>query len=160
LQAALALAEVGDPAGLEILVGTLDKCPTVALCRLAILALGKLRDGRAAPALIAHLREVQNRHEMATALGDIAAPLALRPLAERLAKDEYVPVRSASAHALARLGLGHAEVRAEVRRVLDGALATEREATVREAIEAARAALGRPRPSGAAAADAGVAQER
>lgn len=148
LQAALALAEVGDAAGLDVLVATLGACPSVPLCRLTVLALGKLRDPRAAPALIEHLGEVQNRHEMATALGDIGDPSALLPLAERLQNDEYVPVRAAAAHGLAKIALGHAELRGKVRGLLEGALGAEREGSVREAIEAARATIaGRKSPS-------------
>jgi arylsulfatase A-like enzyme/HEAT repeat protein len=104
VRAALALATIGDPAGVPVLGDALDHCEDVLLCRLIILSLGKLRDARAVPALLKHLPEVQNRREMVDALGDIADPTAKQALIERLRGDEYVPVRVQAAAALAKIG--------------------------------------------------------
>ncbi len=104
VRAALALATVGDAAGLPVLGGELDRCDDVLLCRIIIVALGKLRDPRGVPLLLAHIREVQNRREMVEALGEIADRAAAPALLERLGNDEYVPVRVAAATALARIG--------------------------------------------------------
>ena len=104
VRAALALAGVGDASGVPVLAGALDRCDDVLLCRLIILSLGKLRDARAVPALLAHLPEVQNRREMVDALGEIGDRRARDALIDRLQRDEYVPVRVRAAAALARLG--------------------------------------------------------
>ena len=40
----MALAAVGDPAGVAVLGGALDHCDDVLLCRTIIISLGKLRD--------------------------------------------------------------------------------------------------------------------
>jgi len=74
------------------------------LCKSIIAALGKLRDVRAVPALIAHLPDVLTRLEVVQALGEIGDASAEPVLVERLKSDEYVPVRVAAAHALARMG--------------------------------------------------------
>jgi HEAT repeat protein len=103
VRGALALANAGDGSGVPVLAEALDHCDDVLLCRLIILALGKLGDARAVPALLAHLSEVQNRREMVDALGDIGAPAAVPALVERLAGDEYVPVRVQAARALAKI---------------------------------------------------------
>jgi len=105
LQAALALAQAGDGAGVMVLGEALDACSAnEALCKSIIVALGKLRDARAVPALIAHLPDVLTRVEVVRALGEIRDASAEPALLERLKSDEYVPVRVAAAHALARLG--------------------------------------------------------
>jgi arylsulfatase A-like enzyme/HEAT repeat protein len=104
VRAALALADVGDPTGVPVLGASLDRCDDVLICRFIILALGKLRDRRAVPALLQHLPEVQNRREMVDALGDIGDPAAREALIERLRGDEYEPFRVQSAVALAKLG--------------------------------------------------------
>jgi arylsulfatase A-like enzyme/HEAT repeat protein len=104
VRASLALAGIGDPAGVLVLGEALDHCDDVLLCRLIILSLGKLRDARAVPSLLAHLPEVQNRREMVDALGEIGDPRAVQALVERLRGDEYVPVRVRAAVALARIG--------------------------------------------------------
>jgi arylsulfatase A-like enzyme/HEAT repeat protein len=104
VRAALALAGIGDPTGVPVLAGALDHCDDVLLCRVVIVSLGKLRDRRAVPALIAHLPEVQNRREMVDALGEIGDPSARDALVARLGSDEYVPVRIRAAAALARIG--------------------------------------------------------
>jgi HEAT repeat protein len=104
VRGALALAGIGDPSGVPVLGDALDHCEDVLLCRLIILSLGKLRDARAVPALLAHLSEVQNRREMVDALGEIGDRAAEGALVERLKRDEYVPVRVRAAVALARIG--------------------------------------------------------
>jgi arylsulfatase A-like enzyme/HEAT repeat protein len=104
VRAALALAAVGDTAGVPVLAAALDQCEEVLLCRLIVLSLGKLRDKRAVPGLLKHLPEVQNRREMVDALGDIGDRAARDALVQRLRSDEYVPVRVQAAAALAKLG--------------------------------------------------------
>jgi arylsulfatase A-like enzyme/HEAT repeat protein len=104
VRASLALAGIGDTKGVPVLAEALDHCDDVLLCRVIIVSLGKLRDRRAVPALLAHLREVQNRREMVDALGEIGDPSARDALVARLREDEYVPVRVRAAAALARLG--------------------------------------------------------
>jgi arylsulfatase A-like enzyme len=104
VRAALALAAVGDATGVPVLGDALDHCEDVLLCRTIIISLGKLRDRRAVPVLLTHIREVQNRREMVEALGEIGDPAAAPVLLERLRSDEYVPVRVQAALALARLG--------------------------------------------------------
>jgi arylsulfatase A-like enzyme/HEAT repeat protein len=131
IQAGLALADVGDAVGVPVLAASLDRCESVKLCRLVILALGKVKDRRAVPALLKHLGEVQNRREMVDALGEIADPSTTDPLLERLARDEYVPVRAQAAHALGRIKGERA------RAGLERALTTERERSVLDAIRAA-----------------------
>ena len=84
VRAALALAAVGDTAGVPVLGDALEHCDDVLLCRGIIINLGKLRDRRAVPVLIKHLPEVQNRREMVEALGDIGDPAAADALLERL----------------------------------------------------------------------------
>ena len=103
--AALSLAQAGDGAGVTVLGEALDGCSSQeALCKSIIVALGKLRDVRAVPALIAHLSDVRTRLEVVQALGEIGDASAEPVLVERLKSDEYVPVRVAAARALARMG--------------------------------------------------------
>jgi arylsulfatase A-like enzyme len=135
VRAALALADVGDPAGVPVLGASLDHCDDVLLCRFIILALGKLHDRRAVPSLLAHLHEVQNRREMVDALGDIGDPAARDALVERLRGDEYVPVRVQAAVALAKLGDRSAIAE------LERAARHDTETTVVEAARAAARAL-------------------
>jgi arylsulfatase A-like enzyme len=103
--AALFMAQAGDGAGVMVLGEALDACAgKEALCKSIIAALGKLRDARAVPALIAHLPDVLTRLEVVQALGEIGDASAEPALVERLKSDEYVSVRVAAAHALARMG--------------------------------------------------------
>jgi len=137
VRGALALAARDDHAGVPTLAEALGDCQDdVLLCRLIILQIGKLKDRRAVPALIAHLREVQNRREMVDALGDIGDPAAVPALVERLQKDEYVPVRAQAARALAKIG------RTDVIPALDKVAHEDTEASVaaaaREAIKQLR----------------------
>jgi len=143
IRAALALAQVGDATGVPTMNEALDHCDDVLLCRLIVINLGRLRDRRAVPALLAHLPEVQNRREMVDALGDIGDPAARDALVERLRGDEYVPVRVQAAKALAKLG------DRGVVPALTRALAHETEATVAAALRAALAELQAPPPPGA-----------
>jgi arylsulfatase A-like enzyme len=141
VQAALALARHKDPTGVPVLADALSDCSENVLgCQLIILELGNLRDRRAVPALLKHLPEVQNRREMVQALGAIGDPSVAAALAERLALDEYVPVRVEAAKALALLG------GAESRQGLERSLREEREPAVQEAARAALTALDRPSP--------------
>jgi HEAT repeat protein len=135
VRAALALAAIGDPAGVPVLGDALDQCEDVLLCRGIITNLGKLRDRRAVPVLIKHLGEVQNRREMVDALGDIGDAAAADALLERLRRDDSVPVRIAAAKALARLG------DARLAALLDEAARKEKEATVIAAARAAASSL-------------------
>jgi len=135
VRAALALATVGDPSGVPVLGDALDHCDDVLLCRVIIVSFGQLRDRRAVPVLIKHLRAVQNRREMVQALGDIGDPTAAPALLERLRGDEYVPVRIAAAQALAKLG------DARLAAAVEEAARHEKEATVIAAAKAAAAAL-------------------
>jgi arylsulfatase A-like enzyme len=133
LQAALALAQAGDGVGVMILGEALDACTaSEALCKSIIATLGKLRDARAVPALIAHLPDVLTRAEVVQALGEIGDALAEPALVERLKTDEYVPVRLAAARALARKGGARAIL------ALRWSVSHEKEARV---VEAARAGL-------------------
>jgi arylsulfatase A-like enzyme len=143
VRAALALAAVGDATGVPVLGEALNHCDDVLLCRLIIVNLGKLRDPRAVPALLAHLREVQNRREMVDALGEIGDRSARDALVERLRGDEYVPVRVRAAAALARLGDPTALA------ALEHAARHDTEPTVVAAAREAAAALeaGPPRPT-------------
>jgi arylsulfatase A-like enzyme/HEAT repeat protein len=135
IHAGLALAKLRDASAVAPLADSLETCGSVALCRLVILALGDLRDGRGAPALLAHLPQVQNRREMVDALGQIADPQSTDALLERLTADEYVPVRAAAATALGKIGGD--KVRAGLKRCL----AREHEPSVLDAAKAALAAL-------------------
>lgn len=139
VHAAMALAKRGDSAGVDVLAGALDDCEDrVLLCRLIILQLGALKDRRAVPALVKHLPEVQNRREMVDALGEIGDPAAIPPLIERLAGDEYVPVRAQAARALARIG------RPEAVPALERAVREDTEASVVSAAKDALETLKRP----------------
>ncbi|HEY4392946.1 MAG TPA: sulfatase-like hydrolase/transferase, partial [Polyangia bacterium] len=125
VRGALALAARDDHTGVPTLAEALGDCQDdVLLCRLIILQIGKLKDRRAVPALIAHLPEVQNRREMVDALGDIGDPAAVAPLLDRLQHDEYVPVRAQAARALAKIG------RTDVVPILDKVAHEDTEASV------------------------------
>jgi HEAT repeat protein len=137
VRAALALAAIGDGAGVPVLGDALDHCEDVLLCRSIVMNLGRLRDRRAVPTLIKHLSEVQNRREMVDALGDIGDAAAAPALLERLRGDEYVPVRIAAARALARLSGTDTHLAAQV----DEAARKEKEATVIAAAHAAATTL-------------------
>jgi arylsulfatase A-like enzyme len=131
--AALWLAEVGDSAGVMILGEALDACAgKEALCKSIIAVLGKLRDVRAIPALIAHLPDVLTRREVVQALGEIGDAAAEPALVERLKTDEYVPVRVAAARALAHMGGARAVL------ALKWSASADKEPRV---VEAARAGL-------------------
>jgi HEAT repeat protein len=135
IRAALALAQTGDATGVPTMNDALDHCDDVLLCRLMIINLGKLRDPRAVPALLAHLPEVQNRREMVDALGEIGDRSARDALVDHLRQDEYVPVRVQAARALQRIG------DPSVIPALTRALDHETEATVGAALREALAAL-------------------
>jgi len=140
VRGALALAAIDDAAGVPVLGEALDHCEDILLCRLIILNLGKLRDRRAVPALLKHLPEVQNRREMVDALADINDITARDALIERLAGDEYVPVRVQAARALAKLG----DLTAIA--ALERAARTDTEPTVAAAARAALATVNQLHP--------------
>ena len=81
-RAATALAELKDPAALDVLAAALaDKQPNVRAR--AAQALGEVRDPRAVPPLVAVLRKDQNsyvRWHAARALGDLEDPRAVKAL--------------------------------------------------------------------------------
>jgi arylsulfatase A-like enzyme len=129
VRAALAQATVGDAAGIPVLGEALDHCDDVLLCRVVIVALGKLHDPRAVPILIRHLPEVQNRREMVDALGEIGDSSADDALLERLRGDGYVTVRIGAALALAKIGERSGE------RSGDRSLASRMEQAVRHETE-------------------------
>ena len=138
LQAALALAEKSDIAGIPVLVAGLDSCGgDVLLCKRILAVLGERKDARAVPPLLAHLGFVQTRRETVEALGSIADPASAPALIGCLETDEYVPVRMAAATALGRLG------GARALQALQLALGHEREATVLSAVRSALAARAR-----------------
>jgi HEAT repeat protein len=138
IHAALALAEQSDKAGLSVLGAALDACGSdITLCRRILSALGSLKDARAVQPLVAHLAFVQTRRETALALAAIADPTSTPALIVCLESDAYVPVRTAAAEALGRLG-GARAISA-----LRSALGHEREETVRAAIQAALLTHGR-----------------
>jgi HEAT repeat protein len=99
--------------------------------------LGKLRDARAVPALIAHLPDVLTRLEVVQALGEIGDAAAEPALIEHLKSDEYVPVRVAAAHALARMGGARAVL------ALKWSASNDKEPRVAEAARAGLAELRR-----------------
>ena len=97
-----------------------------------LLALGQSHDPRALPALQALIEpSVRSRPDLVTALGLLGHARAVASLAELLANDPYVPVRTAAATALGRLGGTAAQS------ALHRAAASERESLVRTAIAAA-----------------------
>ena len=97
-----------------------------------LLALGSSRDGRAVTALLALVEQsVRSRPDVVRALGLAGQPQAVPAVAELLASDPYVPVRTAAALALGRLGGPAAQG------ALRRAQASEREQQVRTAIAAA-----------------------
>jgi arylsulfatase A-like enzyme len=130
--AALALAEANAPAAVPILASSLGTCREIAVCRQIVQALGRARDPRGSPALVARLPVVIGRRDVVEALGRIAAPESTDALVERLLEDEYVPVRAEAASALAAIG-GPA-----ARAGLERAARREREPVVKAAIERAR----------------------
>jgi HEAT repeat protein len=138
VQAALALAEQSDKAGLSVLGAALDSCGSdILLCKRILAALGRLKDAQAVHPLIAHLSFVQTRRETALALAAIADPASTPALIGCLETDAYVPVRVAAAEALGRLG------GARALSALQSVLGREREEAVRTAIRAALQTHGR-----------------
>jgi arylsulfatase A-like enzyme len=135
VQAALALAEKVDKAGVPVLADALDSCANdVSLCKRIVAVLGDLHDPRAVHPLVEHLAFVQTRRETVEALAILADPTSVPALVACLKTDEYVPVRVAAATALGRLG-GARSVQA-----LQSALTRESEEPVLAAVRAALAA--------------------
>jgi HEAT repeat protein len=103
LDAIRALGESGEPDALEPLVACLDS--DWVTHEAAAVALGKLRDPRAVPALLSVLRsdERQGGSEVARALGNIGVP-ALLPLLETLKSTNDHVMRRAITYALLYIG--------------------------------------------------------
>ncbi len=140
VQAAFALAERSDPAGVPVLNDALEDCDhDVRLCRKILAALASLKDRRAVHPLIRHLAFVQTRRETVKALASIGDRASYSALIGRLESDPYVLVRVAAAQALGRLG----GVRAHL--ALQRALAHEREEMVLVAVREALAGHDRGR---------------
>jgi HEAT repeat protein len=119
-----------------VLGEALDMCSAnAALCKSIIAALGKLRDPRAVPVLVAHLSDVLTRVEIVQALGEIGDAAGEPALIERLKTDEYVPVRLAAARALARMGGARAVL------ALKWSVANEKEPRVAETARVGLVAL-------------------
>jgi arylsulfatase A-like enzyme len=138
VQAALALAEKLDWAGIPVLGAALESCGgDVLLCKRILVVLGESKDGRVVQPLVAHLAFVQTRRETVDALGTIADPASIPALVGTLETDAYVSVRVAAAGALGRMG------GARALQALQLALGHEREPAVLLAVRAALAARGR-----------------
>jgi arylsulfatase A-like enzyme len=135
IAAALTLAEADDRVAVMPLAHAVALCPDPVFCVQLINALGRLRDRRATPALVARLPTVIGRREVVQALGKIGDPDAIPALSERLVDDEYTPVRAEAAAALAAIGGKTAQIN------LQRAARTEREPTVKAAIARALATL-------------------
>lgn len=137
-QIALVLGEKKHTEGLPILAQILDRCESdILLCRRAIRVLGKMGTEEAVPPLQKNLARVLTRRETVVALGQLASSTTIPLLIDRLQNDEYVPVRTAAAAALGRIGGARALT------ALYSAESREKEKSVRDAIREALTALGR-----------------
>jgi hypothetical protein len=104
LEAVAALARIGDAESVEPLTRCL-RSPDSGIQPQAAYALGKLRDARAAPALIEALNDPHVAQAAATALGEIRDRAADGPLLTLLRRrDVPEPTRASVANALSRLG--------------------------------------------------------
>jgi len=138
VEAAMALAEQSDAAGIEALVQALDACEgDMTVCRRIIAALAKLKDGRAVAPLVARIDVVLTRHEIVKALAAIGDAAAVPTLITRLESDPYVSVRAAAAEGLGCIG-GARAVQA-----LRTALHREKEEIVLASVRTALARRGR-----------------
>lgn len=103
LEAAFALARIGDPEAVEPLVHCL-RSPDSGIQAAAAYALGKLRDARAVPPLVEALNDAYLAHVAAISLGEIGDRAAVGPLLELLRNEHTTePVRAGAAYALSRL---------------------------------------------------------
>jgi hypothetical protein len=138
VQAALALAQHGDGAGLQVLLESLGTCGMdVSLCKRVLAVLGTLKDPRSVRPLVEHLAFVQTRYATAEALATMAHPDSEAALIECMKSDVYVPVRAIAATGLGRIG-GVRSLQA-----LRETLPREREALVLSAVRSALAEHGR-----------------
>lgn len=96
--------------------------------------IGRSRDPRALPAILAQLDNVLSRADLVRALGTLGQVAAVPALGERLLRDPYVHVRTAAATALGQL----ASQSASARSTLTQAARSEREPAVLTAIQAAQ----------------------
>lgn len=103
LHAAAALAWRSVREAAPAIVGLLDGCPDAVRCREVVVALGRLGDGVAVPALLQRIADPMVQREVIGALGRIATPETVAPLAERLLHDERSLARMEAARALGRI---------------------------------------------------------
>ena len=103
LHAAAALAWRSVREAAPAIVGLLDGCPDTVRCREVVVALGRLGDGSAVPALLQRIADPMVQREVIGALGRIATPETVAPLAERLLHDERSLARMEAARALGRI---------------------------------------------------------
>ncbi len=113
--AALALAEAGDPRGEDELVRYFESAPDFVDAREILRALTRLRSKKAVPALVRRLADVRLRPEAATALGAIGVESARGPLLAAFEQERYLHARRPEALALLALGAGD-DLRAPLRR--------------------------------------------
>ena len=103
--AALALADAGDPRGLDRLVVWWRDTPTrnYQRSRWLLAAFARLRAKSAVPALVASLNDVRLRPDIAATLADIGDEAARGPLVHAFAEERYQNSRVALAKSLVRL---------------------------------------------------------
>jgi arylsulfatase A-like enzyme len=104
--AALALADAGDPRGVDRLVAWWrdSQSHNYQQSRRLLSAFSRLRARSAVPALISSLDDVRLRPEIASTLADIGDETARGPLARAFAEERYQNARVGLAKSLARLG--------------------------------------------------------
>jgi len=104
--AALALADSGDPRGLERLVAWWrdSSARNYQRSRWLLSGFARLRAKSAVPALVASLDDVRLRPDIALTLADIGDDTARGPLVRAFAEERYQNSRVALAKALVRLG--------------------------------------------------------
>jgi len=104
--AALALADSGDPRGMDRLVAWWRDSPArnYQRSRWLLAAFARLRAKSAVPALVGSLDDVRLRPDIASTLADIGDESARGPLVRAFAEERYQNARAALAKALVRLG--------------------------------------------------------
>ncbi len=103
--ASLALAEVGDPRGFQVLLNwwKSDEPRSLSRSRELLVALAKLRDRDAVPALLARLPDLRLRPYIAEALAELGDESARGPLLHAFAEERYQGTRLALGKALVQL---------------------------------------------------------
>lgn len=134
-EAARALGRIADARAVGALLRAAAFDASRVVRRIASFAIDAAPRGDALPALIEalHGEDAALRYAAAIKLGDTGSPLAIEPLAGRLARDGIAAVRAGAAEALGRIG------RAAAAAPLESALADESEAVVYAAAVALRA---------------------